>query len=223
MKIVIFAAGEGVRMRPLTWHTPKPLLRYKGKTNLDHLFSFLPPEVDEAILVVKHLAHKIKDHCGSRFHGRSVCYVEGSERGNAVGLMAARHLIKRGEHFAVAYGDEIFVGDEITRCLQHQYSWNCFPVADPTKVGVATLDGRGRIVEVIEKPTDSKSNLAADGFMVVDSDIFNCQLVPHASGEYYFSSLMNQFVKNHEVVAVMSPPHPQLTTVEDLRKLDGEI
>ena len=220
MKIVIFAAGEGVRMRPLTLHTPKPLLLYRGKTNLDHLFSLLPSEIDEAILVVKHLAHKIKDYCGESFHGRRIHYVEGSERGNAIGFLATRPLIKKGERFAVAYGDEVFVGDEITQCLNHDYSWNCFPAADPTKVGVATLDKCGRILEVIEKPAEPKSNLAADGFMVVDSSIFKYQPTPHVNGEYYFSGLMNQFIKNHHVVAVVSLPHPQLTTVEDLKKLD---
>jgi len=220
MKVVIFAAGEGVRMRPLTLHTPKPLLRYRGQTNLDHLFSLLPPEIDEAILVVKHLADKIKNYCGANFHGRPVHYVEGSSLGNAIGFLATRHLISEGERFAVAYGDEVFAGDEIVRCLQHKHSWNCYQAPDPTKVGVVTLDGYGKIVEVAEKPTEPKSNLAADGFMVVNADIFKYQPKQHASGEYYFSELMNQFVKNHEVMAVISSPHPQLTTVEDLKKLD---
>lgn len=224
MKAVVFAAGEGVRMRPLTLYTPKPLLKYQGKTNLDHIFNLLPQEVDEVILVVKYLADMIKDYCGKNFYGRRIHYVEGSEKGNAIGFMAARSLIGIGERFAVAYGDEVFVGDEIARCFHYRYSWLCYHVADPTKVGIATLNDRGRIIEVNEKPDQPKSNLAADGFMIVNADIFNCEPEQHSNGEYYFSSMMNKFLKDHEVFAVMaSEGHAQLSTPADIEKLDKVI
>src|SRR3989338_4680853 len=102
MKIVIFAAGEGVRMRPLTLTKPKPLLAYQGKTNLDHLFDRLPAEIDEAIITVKYLGQQIKDYCGTEFHGRRVHYVEGSSEGNALGFLAAKSFFSEGERFAVA-------------------------------------------------------------------------------------------------------------------------
>jgi NDP-sugar pyrophosphorylase family protein len=221
MKIVIFAAGEGVRMRPLTLATPKPLLSYRGRTNLDHLFSLLPPEIDEVVITVRHLATKIKDYCGENFHGRKIHYVDGSAEGNALGFMAARNFFAPGERFAVAYGDEVFAGDEIGRCLKHTYSWICYEVADPTKVGIVTVDNHDKIVDLTEKPEKPISNLAADGFMVINADIFDYQLKKHPNGEYYFSDLMGQFIKNHDVFAVMgSPGHCQLTSPADLERLN---
>jgi len=49
-------------MRPLTLDIPKPLLKIAGKTLLDHIFDALPPEIDEAIIVVKYLAEQIKNY-----------------------------------------------------------------------------------------------------------------------------------------------------------------
>ena len=52
MKCVILAAGEGIRMRPLTLENPKPLLEIAGKPLIGHIVETLPSEIDELVLVV---------------------------------------------------------------------------------------------------------------------------------------------------------------------------
>ena len=211
-------------MRNLTETTPKPLLKFAGKSAIDHIFDALPTEIDEAIIVVKYLADQIKAHCGDRFRGRKIQYVIGSESGTAHSFMAARPFIKDGERFAVVYGDEYITAGEARECLSHTYSWLCYPVDDPTKVGIAEVDADGNIANVIEKPQSAKSNLAADGFMVVDAKIFNYSPDMHTDGEYYFSTMMNKFVKDHPVVAVHgSATHGQITTPEDIMMMSNKI
>ncbi|MFQ5797932.1 MAG: thermonuclease family protein, partial [Bacteroidota bacterium] len=48
------------RMRPLTYTTPKPLIKLGNKSLLEHLVLILPKKITELILVVGHLGEKIR-------------------------------------------------------------------------------------------------------------------------------------------------------------------
>lgn len=222
MKLIILAAGEGVRMRPLTLTTPKPLLVYGGKTSLDHLFGALPEEITEVIIAVDYLAEQIRAHCGTEFYGRKVTYVTGSREGNAIGFLNTKDLFTPDERLAVSYGDEVITAREMKECLAHSYAWLCYEMDEPKNVGVARLGEGHTILEVIEKPEVPPSNVVANGFMVANADIFTYQPEKNKNGEYYFSSLMNTFCKHHEVYAVLGPKdHAQMSTSEDLARLDA--
>jgi MurNAc alpha-1-phosphate uridylyltransferase len=57
MKALIFAAGKGERMRPLTEHTPKPLLRVRGKPLVEwHLEKLAACGVTEVVVNTSWLA-----------------------------------------------------------------------------------------------------------------------------------------------------------------------
>lgn len=66
-RAMVLAAGYGLRMRPLTEHTPKPLLRVAGKALIDHVLDRLAAAgVEEAVVNVHHLAHEIERHLAAR-------------------------------------------------------------------------------------------------------------------------------------------------------------
>ena len=65
MKAFILAAGRGERMRPLTDHTPKPLLTVRGKPLIEwHLEKLAVAGVREVVINLGWLGEKIRSQLG---------------------------------------------------------------------------------------------------------------------------------------------------------------
>src|SRR5579863_1145563 len=66
-KAMVFAAGLGTRMRPLTETVPKPLIKVGGRPMIDHLLDrFAQAGVSTAVVNVHHLADQIETHLNDR-------------------------------------------------------------------------------------------------------------------------------------------------------------
>jgi len=64
-KAFILAAGRGERMRPLTDHTPKPLLLVRGRPLIEHhLAALVAAGVREAVINLGWLGARIREHLG---------------------------------------------------------------------------------------------------------------------------------------------------------------
>jgi MurNAc alpha-1-phosphate uridylyltransferase len=65
MKVMLLAAGVGERMRPLTNHTPKPLLEVGEIPLIEHHIRRLAAfGLHELVINVSHLGQQIMDYCG---------------------------------------------------------------------------------------------------------------------------------------------------------------
>ncbi|MBU1426106.1 MAG: nucleotidyltransferase family protein [Gammaproteobacteria bacterium] len=107
MKAMILAAGRGERMRPLTDHTPKPLLQAGGKPLIVwHIERLVNAGIADLVINHAHLGAQIEQALGdgSRF-GASISYSdEGTALETAGGIAFA--LPQLGdEPFAVVNGD----------------------------------------------------------------------------------------------------------------------
>ena len=225
MKAVILAAGRGKRMGRLTNTKPKPLLRVGGKTFLDHIFDALPPVVESVVVVVGYKGNLIRAYLGKHYKGKKVFYVKQknlSGTGHAV-LLTKSHFKKPGEKLFIIYGDEPTRRRELEACLKHPFAWLCIEVQHPERSGIASLSKTGRIVKVVEKPKRPKSNLAAAGVMLVDTDIFRYKPKQHSTGEHYLTDMMDRFLKTHPVYAVRGRKHISFSTPEDIRKFGKKL
>ncbi|MDF2119966.1 nucleotidyltransferase family protein [Roseiarcaceae bacterium H3SJ34-1] len=64
---MVFAAGLGTRMRPITDKTPKPLVEVGGKALMDHMLDrFAEAGVERAVVNVHYLADQIEAHLAPR-------------------------------------------------------------------------------------------------------------------------------------------------------------
>lgn len=107
MKAMILAAGRGERMRPLTDHTPKPLLEVGGKALIEHLIEALATAgFHELVINTAHLGAQLPARLGDG--GRYGVAIEWSPEPEGAletggGIMQA--LPRLGERFVVANGD----------------------------------------------------------------------------------------------------------------------
>ncbi len=110
---VILCAGLGKRLRPLTLHVPKALVPVGGRPLLDlHLEALAREGVSRTILVVGHLADKVREHVGDgRRFGLSVEYVTQELLGGTGDALRVveRHI--RSERMVVIYPDAYFGPD----------------------------------------------------------------------------------------------------------------
>lgn len=221
MKAVILAAGEGRRMLPLTLVKPKPLLEFRGKPILDHIFDEMPPEIDAAVVVVKYLGDQIKAYLGNAYKGKKIRYAEGSEKGSAFSFLASRSFIEKGERFFILQGDEPQQRSELEECLRHDYSWVCSEERESRPTGRALIDADGRITEIAELSDDPHlSRWSAMGTMLVNTDIFDYEPEWHPSGEYRLPSLMRRFIKDHPVRTVFGRRRPPFSSPDDLNWIE---
>jgi N-acetyl-alpha-D-muramate 1-phosphate uridylyltransferase len=110
MKAMLFAAGRGERMRPLTDDTPKPLLLAGGKPLIVwHIEKLVAAGVRSIIINTAHLGQKIVEHIGNgKQFGADVRYSReelssiGSALETAGGIRYALHLIGEAPFIAVS-------------------------------------------------------------------------------------------------------------------------
>lgn len=127
---IVLAAGRGERMRPLTDHTPKPLLPVRGRPLIEwHLLALQRAGVREVVVNTAWLEEQFPAVLGdgSRFGLRLHYSMEGRDHGGALETAGgiAKALPRLGEVFWVVSGDVFLPG----------FGFDATPAA-------AVLDGR---------------------------------------------------------------------------------
>jgi len=216
VKAVVLAAGEGVRLRPLTLTRPKHLLPVGGRPLLEHiLLSLRGAGLDEAVLVVHHMADRIMGYFGdgSEFGLKLEYAHQPGIRGTADAILPAEAHVDRD--FLLIYGDLLVTPDAVRQVLQlHQrekpaVSLAAVPAEHPERYGILKLQGN-RVVEIVEKPSpeEAAGHPVNAGIYVLPREIFESIRRTEASlrGEYELTDSLRLLIREGQVVAAAQIP-----------------
>jgi NDP-sugar pyrophosphorylase family protein len=218
MQCVILAAGRGVRMRPLTDTTPKPLLCVAGRPLLEYTFDALPDEVDEVIVVIGYLGEQIRAYLGESFRGRRIKYVvQDKLEGTAKALWEAKPLITG--RFLVLMADDIYVKEDIEKCLEHEQAMLVYKQTQPSSGGEVVLDANGNLVDVVERDSIPAGKLVGTNVFILTPEFFTIPPLKKSadSPEYGLPQTVVEMSKRYPVTIVEATRWIKITTPEDLQ------
>ena len=161
-KALILAGGQGVRLRPLTYELPKPMVPIKGKPIMEYAIKKLKEAgVSEIMISVGYLGDKVRDYFGdgSNF-GVSIRYTEEkTPLGTAGPLRLSLNFFN--DDFFMLNGDDLFDFDLNKMYEFHKKNKSLATIALTTtdnvsQFGAVEMEGN-RIVKFMEKPIDAQS------------------------------------------------------------------
>lgn len=211
-------------MRPLTEHTPKPLIPVCGKPLLQHVVEALPSSVDELVLIVGYLEEQIRDFCGEEYLGRKVGYVTQNNFSGGTGdaLMYAKDMVQG--KFMCMYADDIHGAPALQAASEEEYAILGTYSATPEHFGVLVGNEDGTLKEILEKPKNPPSNIVNIGGFVLDESIFNYEVhVSAEHGELLLTDMVTAFAKDHSVKIMSQDVWIPVGRPEDIKKAEEAL
>ena len=208
MKAVILAAGEGKRMRPLTYTRPKCMIPIAGRPILEHVVDEVRAAgVRDIVMVVKYMGDKVKDYFGDgKKFGVKINYVEqGGKYGTAAAFAAAGKLVD-GEEFLGIAGDVVMDAGAIKKVMSAhsgKITMGLKAVENPSKYGVVKLKG-GLVEEFVEKPAKPTSRLVNTSCYMFSKGVMGeLEQAPKTErGEYEITGVIRKLAREKQVRGV---------------------
>jgi mannose-1-phosphate guanylyltransferase len=178
VQALVLAGGEGTRLRPLTYTTPKPVLPLAGRPFLSFMLDWARLHgVDEVILSCGFLSDDVRRVLGDIYDGMRLRYViEEEPLGTAGPVRLAYDQGVLEERLLVLNGDVLTDIDLTAELTQHErtgagVTLALYAVEDTASYGVVPTDEDGRVEAFLEKTADPPTNRINAGAYVVERTV----------------------------------------------------
>jgi mannose-1-phosphate guanylyltransferase len=179
MQALVLAGGEGTRLRPLTYTTPKPVMPLAGRPFLSFMLDWLRGHgVEEVILSCGFLSEGVRRVLGEIYEGMRLRYVvEREPLGTAGPVRLALDEGLLEERLLVLNGDVLTDLDLGSEIAQHERTGAAVTLAlvavdEVSSYGVVPTDGEGRVEAFLEKSAGPvPTNRINAGAYVVEREV----------------------------------------------------
>jgi mannose-1-phosphate guanylyltransferase len=201
MKAILLAGGKGTRLRPLTIHTPKPIVPIFDRAFLHYQIDLLKrvPEIDEVILSLNYQPRRIEeifgDGAGTGLRIRYV--VEPAPLGTGGAIRFASQSI---EDTLVVFNGDVMTSVDVNQVIalhrerQAKATIVLTPVENPSAYGLVETRSDGSVEQFREKPEpdEIKCNTINAGIYVLEPSTFDRipKDVAYSIERAYFPSLV---------------------------------
>jgi glucose-1-phosphate thymidylyltransferase len=210
LKALVLCAGKGTRLSPLTDSMAKPSIPIANKPILFYVLDRIQEVGISEIGIVVSPGNQAQIKkvvgTGSVWHARVEYIVQTEAKGLAHAAMTAEKYLN-GSPFLLFLGDNL-IGDDLVSFVskfrkgKSAASILLKEVPDPRLFGVAELDSSGKVVHLVEKPKEPKSNLAMLGIYLFRPDIHLAarQIKPSWRGELEITDAIQWLIDNGKTV-----------------------
>jgi NDP-sugar pyrophosphorylase family protein len=182
MKAIMLAGGKGTRLRPLTIHTPKPIVPIFDRPFLHYQLDLLKqvPEIDEEILSLNYQPRRIEEIFGDgSAAGLNIRYVVEPEPLGTAG--AVRYAGESLHESVVVFNGDVLTNVDLAAVLRLHRERKAkativlTPVENPTAYGLVETDEQGNIQRFLEKPKPDEitCDTINAGIYILEPDTFD--------------------------------------------------